>query len=66
MTEDSAAVIGCDADGTEAGAEIIGPFLLRSQAVPPTPDGSRKLYCGIAVAPGWSQHLGVLAQVAPS
>ena len=66
MTEDSAGVIGCDADGAEAGVEVIGPSLLRSRAVPPTPDGPRKLQCGIAVALGWPQHHGVLVLVAPS
>ena len=66
MTEDSVAVIGCDADGAEAGVKVIGPSLLRPQAVPPTPDRPRELHGGIAVVPGWPQHLGVLALVAPS
>jgi hypothetical protein len=64
MTEDSAGV-ACGATGAEAGVEVIGPSLLRSQPAPSAPGGPRELYGRIAVLPGWPEHLGLLALVVP-
>lgn len=62
MTKDAASVIACVGNGTEAWVTS----LLRSPAAPLAPSRAREPNGGIAVAPGWPEHPGVLALATPS